>query len=198
MRFVLNSKNPELISFLKSRRSTPVLQLDEPAPVREQVEEMLTIASRVPDHGKLAPWRFIVYAGEERAKAGDALAQIVMSDDPQASDERLALERGRFTRAPLVIGVISRAAVHPKIPEWEQIMSAGAACHNLLLAANAFGYGANWLSEWYAFDNRAWPALGVKETEKVAGFVHIGTRTEAPFERARPALEDVVTWRGAF
>lgn len=192
----MDSRNDGLIDFLKTRRSTPVLQLAAPGPTRAELEEMLTIASRVPDHGKLAPWRFIVYAGAAREDVGDALAEIVTADDPSASPERRELERSRFTRAPLVVGVISRATVHPKIPEWEQLMSSAAAAYNLVLAANAFGYGAAWLSEWYAFDERAFPALGVDRQEKVTGFVHIGTRTEPPFERARPQLSDVVTWRG--
>ncbi|MGV0818753.1 nitroreductase family protein [Martelella sp. AMO21009] len=192
----MNAKNDTLIDFLKTRRSTPVLQLAAPGPERGEIEEMLTIASRVPDHGKLAPWRFIVFAGAAREEAGEKLADIVKADDPEASAERLKLERERLSRAPLVIAVVSRAAVHPKIPEWEQVMSAGAACYNLVVAANAFGYGATWLTEWYAFDERAKPALGVEADEKIAGFIHIGTRTEAPFERVRPALEDIVTWRG--
>ena len=192
----MTAKNDTLIDFLKTRRSTPVLQLAAPGPNRGEIEEMLTIASRIPDHGKLAPWRFIVFAGAVREEAGEKLAEIVKADDPEASAERLKLERERLTRAPLVIAVVSRAAVHPKIPEWEQVMSAGAVCYNLVVAANAFGYGATWLTEWYAFDERAKPALGVEADEKVAGFIHIGTRTEAPFERVRPALEDIVTWRG--
>ena len=192
----MTAKNDTLIDFLKTRRSTPVLQLAAPGPNRGEIEEMLTIASRVPDHGKLAPWRFIVFAGAVREEAGEKLAEIVKADDPEASPERLKLERERLSRAPLVIAVVSRAAVHPKIPEWEQVMSAGAVCYNLVVAANAFGYGATWLTEWYAFDERAKPALGVEADEKVAGFIHIGTRTEAPFERVRPALEDIVTWRG--
>lgn len=192
----MNSKNETLVDFLKTRRSTPVLQLAAPGPDRGALEEMLTIASRIPDHGKLAPWRFIVYAGEARAQVGEKLADIVKADDPEASDKRLTLERERLTRAPLVVAVVSRAAVHPKIPEWEQIMSAGAVCYNLVVAANAFGYGATWLTEWYAFDERAKPALGVEPEEKIAGFIHIGTRTEPPFERVRPVLEEIVTWRG--
>ena len=192
----MTAKNDTLIDFLKTRRSTPVLQLAAPGPERGEIEEMLTIASRVPDHGKLAPWRFIVFAGAARQEAGEKLADIVKTDDPEASAERLKLERERLSRAPLVVAVVSRAAVHPKIPEWEQVMSAGAVCYNLVVAANAFGYGATWLTEWYAFDERAKPALGVEADEKIAGFIHIGTRTEAPFERVRPALEDIVTWRG--
>ena len=194
----MTAKNDTLVDFLKTRRSTPVLQLGEPGPAKAEVEEMLTIAARIPDHGKLAPWRFIVFAGAARAEAGEKLADIVKSDDPAVSPERLKLEHERLSRAPLVVAVISQAAVHPKIPEWEQVMSAGAVCYNLVVAANAFGYGATWLTEWYAFDERAKMALGVEPDEKIAGFIHIGTRTEAPFERVRPELQDIVTWRGGF
>ena len=192
----MSLKNDVVIDFLKTRRSTPVLQLSAPGPDRDSLEAILTIAARVPDHGKLAPWRFIVFAGAAREKVGDALAEIVLADGVDAAEKRIAMERERFTRAPVVVGVISTASVHPKIPEWEQVMSAGAASYNLVAAANAFGYGATWLTEWFAFDERAFPALGVKPGEKVAGFVYIGTRTEPPFERARPELSDIVTWRG--
>ncbi|TPW29824.1 nitroreductase [Martelella alba] len=192
----MSDRNEAVIGFLTARRSTPVLQLAEPGPSREELGTILRLAARVPDHGKLSPWRFVVYAGTARDDVGEGLAEIVQADDPSASEERLALERSRFTRAPLVVGVISCAAVHPKVPVWEQVMSAGATCYNMVLAANAFGYGATWLSEWYAFDERAFPLLGVGAEEKVAGFIHIGTRTEPPFERVRPDMDAIVTWRG--
>ncbi|WP_176083319.1 nitroreductase [Martelella sp. HB161492] len=192
----MSDRNEAVIAFLAARRSTPVLQLAAPGPSREELDTILKLAARVPDHGKLAPWRFVVFAGAAREEVGNGLSALVQAEDPAASEERLALERSRFTRAPLVVGVISRAAVHPKIPVWEQVMSAGATCYNMVLAANALGYGATWLSEWYAFDERAFPLLGVEAEEKVAGFIHIGTRTEPPFERVRPDMDAIVTWRG--
>ena len=123
----------------------------EPGPGRDEIEIMLKLAARVPDHGKLAPWRFIVYRGERARKIGEALLKLALEAEPDLSDEMIDVERGRFTRAPVVIAVVSRAAPHVKIPEWEQVMSAGAVCLNLLMAANAHGYVSNWLTEWFAY-----------------------------------------------
>ena len=160
------------------------------------VEDMLKLASRVPDHGKLAPWRFIVYRGDERQRISEELAAIAIADKPDLSGEMVKVENTRLMRAPVVVAVVSRAAPHFKIPEWEQVMSAGAVCLNLVMAANAHGYASNWLTEWYAFDERAFPILGLEPGEKVAGFIHIGTATVPPTERPRPELSEIVTWVG--
>ena len=186
----------KLIDYLAVRRSVPAFQMCEPGPSRAELEDILTLAVRVPDHGKIAPWRFVVYRGEERARIGEALLALALEKNPQLSEEMIAVERARFTRAPVVIAVISTAAPHAKIPEWEQLMSAGAVCLNLLMAANAHGFVSNWLTEWFAFDERAYPLLGVKPGEKVAGFIHIGSTTFPITERPRPALSDVVSWVG--
>ncbi|UJW73633.1 nitroreductase family protein [Rhizobium sp. SL42] len=186
----------KLVDYLSVRRSVPAFQMCEPGPSREEIEAILTLAVRVPDHGKIAPWRFVVYRGAERARIGEELLAMALAKNPELSAEMIEVERNRFTRAPVVISVISTAAPHFKIPEWEQIMSAGAVCLNLLMAANAHGYVANWLSEWFAFDQQAYPLLGVKQGEKVAGFIHIGSTTFPIIERPRPALADVVTWQG--
>lgn len=185
-----------LAEYLATRRSVPAFQMCEPGPSREEIEAILTLAVRVPDHGKLAPWRFIVYRGAERARIGDALLAMAMEKNPDLSGEMQAVEKTRFTRAPVVIAVVSRAAPHQKIPEWEQLMSAGAVCLNLLMAANAHGYVSNWLTEWFAYDEGAYPLLGVAPGEKVAGFIHIGSTTFPITERPRPSLTDVVTWVG--
>ncbi|MBD8555692.1 nitroreductase [Rhizobium sp. CFBP 8762] len=186
----------KLVDYLSSRRSIPAFQMGEPGPDRGEIEEMLKLASRVPDHGKLAPWRFIVYRGEERVRISAELLRLALEAKPDLSDEMIEVERTRLTRTPVVIAVVSTAAPHFKIPEWEQVMSAGAVCLNLLMAANALGYSSNWLSEWFCFDERAWPVLGVKPNEKIAGFIHIGTAQVPPFERPRPELADIVTWAG--
>mgnify|MGYP002840441449 CR=1 FL=1 len=138
----MTAKNDTLIDFLKTRRSTPVLQLAAPGPNRGEIEEMLTIASRVPDHGKLAPWRFIVFEGDGRANFGQVLAKIFAAANPNATPDQIDAEASRFTRAPLVIAVISHVVENHKIPEWEQVLSAGAACQNMLIAASAMGFGA--------------------------------------------------------
>lgn len=188
--------NRELVEFLKIRRSMPAFQMCEPGPSRTEIEDMLRLAVRVPDHGKLAPWRFIVYRGAERVKIGEQLLAMALVKKPDLSDEMIEVERTRFTRAPVVIAVVSTAASHAKIPEWEQMMSAGAVCLNLLMAANAHGYFSNWLTEWFAYDSDAHPLLGIAESEKVAGFIHIGSSTFPVVERPRPAIDDVTSWVG--
>lgn len=186
----------KLVDYLASRRSIPAFQMGEPGPGKAEVEEMLTLASRVPDHGKLAPWRFIVYRGEERASISAELKTMALAKKPDLSEEMIKVEETRLSRAPVVVAVVSKAAPHFKIPEWEQQMSAGAVCLNLLMAANALGYASNWLTEWYAFDEAAYPLLGVEPGEKVAGFIHIGTAMVPPTERPRPELAEIVTWVG--
>lgn len=186
----------KLVDYLASRRSIPAFQMGEPGPGKAEVEEMLRLASRVPDHGKLAPWRFIVYRGEERGRISAELAKMALAAKPDLSEEMIKVEETRLTRAPVVVAVVSRAAPHFKIPEWEQQMSAGAVCLNLLMAANALGFASNWLTEWYAFDERAYPLLGVAPGERVAGFIHIGTAMVPPTERPRPELAEIVTWIG--
>ncbi len=186
----------KLVDYLASRRSIPAFQMGEPGPSKAEVEEMLKLASRVPDHGKLAPWRFIIYRGEERARISAELKAMALVAKPDLSEEMIKVEETRLTRAPVVVAVVSTAAPHFKIPEWEQLMSAGAVCLNLLMAANALGYASNWLTEWFAFDERAYPLLGVKQGEKLAGFIHIGTAMVPPTERPRPELAEIVTWVG--
>ena len=184
----------KLIDYLSTRRSMPAFQMREPGPSRPEIEEMLKLASRVPDHGKLAPWRFIVYTGGRRERMSLELSKIARADRPDLSEEMIKVEETRFTRAPVVIAVVSTAAPHNKIPEWEQLRSAGAVCLNLVMAANAHGYVSNWLTEWMAYDERAYPILGVKPGEKVAGFVHVGSTDFPVTERPRPDLAEIVTW----
>lgn len=185
-----------LVDYLASRRSIPAFQMGAPGPGKAEVEKMLQLASRVPDHGKLAPWRFIVYRGEERARISAELRKMALAARPDMPEELIKVEETRLTRAPVVVAVVSKAAPHFKIPEWEQLMSAGAVCLNLLMAANALGYASNWLTEWYAYDERAYPLLGVEPGERIAGFVHIGTAMVPPTERPRPELSEIVTWVG--
>jgi len=187
-----------VISFLSARRSVKPDRLAAPAPSPEELETIFTIASRVPDHKKLAPWRFIVIEGEARAKLGEVIAEACIAAEKEApSHVRLETERGRLQRAPMVIAVVSRITQHRSAPEWEQVLSAGAACFNLCLAANALGYGTSWITEWIAYNKAVGAALGLAENERVAGFIYIGTPTEASSERERPALADIVSrWEG--
>ncbi|MBV8183223.1 MAG: nitroreductase, partial [Hyphomicrobiales bacterium] len=142
---------------------------------------------------KLTPWRFILFEGDARLKAGEAIATAFERANPQATADQVAFERNRLARAPLVIAVVSRAAPHVKIPEWEQVLSAGAAAMTLVLAAHALGYAADWMTEWYAYDRRVLDALGLAPHERIAGFVHIGTPISASPERPRPKLDDIVS-----
>ena len=184
---------PEAIDLLKTRRSVKPFELSGPGPSAAEIDTILTVASRVPDHGKLTPWRFIVFEGEGRIAAGNKIAAAYKEKYPDATQEQIDKERERLSRAPLVIAVISRAAEHKKIPEWEQVLSAGAAAMSLVLASHALGYAANWITEWYAYDRRALDALGVSPNERIAGFIHIG-RSQGPKEdRDRPALTEIAT-----
>jgi nitroreductase len=186
----------EAIELLRTRRSVKPMELSGASPSAAEIDTMLSIASRVPDHGKLTPWRFIVFSSDARLAAGEKIAAVFRTDHPQATAEQIKFERKRLARAPLVIAVVSRAAPHVKIPEWEQVLSAGAATMTLIFAAHALGYAANWHTEWYAYDRRTLAALGVKDGERIAGFVHIGRPARPPEERSRPALADIVTHYG--
>jgi nitroreductase len=181
------------IDLLLSRRSAPPQTLTAPGPSKDEIETLLKVASRVPDHGKLAPWRFVVLEGAARERAGAIAAHLFAEQNPGADEARLTIERSRFARAPLVVAVVSRAAPHVKIPEWEQVLSAGAVCMNLEIAANALGYRSTWVTEWCAYDRQFCDALGLHAHEKIAGFIHIGRPSAEIEDRVRPALEEIVT-----
>ncbi len=182
----------DTIALLKRRRSAPPALMSGPGPTPEELETILAVASRVPDHGKLAPWRFIVFEGGARERAGRIAETIRLEDEPGLDDKAKAEERGRFARAPLVIAVVSRAGPHVKIPEWEQVLSSGAVCMTTIVAARALGFSATWLTEWPAYDARFRGAIGLAEHERIAGFLHIG-RAPTIEDRVRPALADIVT-----
>lgn len=183
----------EMLDLMARRRSVPPIALREPGPAPDQLETLLRIASRVPDHGKLVPFRFIVFEGEARHRIGEVIEKVFASDDPRADEGRRALERGRLARAPLVVAVVSRARPHAKIPAWEQELTAGAVCMNLVIAANAMGFATSWLTEWIAFNRRVLDAMGLGASERIAGFIHIGTSAERPADRDRPDLATIVS-----
>jgi nitroreductase len=171
---------------LDARRSVPALQLGAPGPDPETLLRMLASAVRVPDHGKKVPFRFLRIAGDARHRLGTFLAQRSRERDPTASDAQVEKDRQRFSHAPLVITVIARPTPSPKVPEQEQLMTAGCVCFALLQAAQALGFGAQWLTAWMAFDPAVHAYLGLDGEERIAGFIHIGTpKTEVP-ERERP------------
>ena len=184
---------PDALQLLKTRRSVKPMELGGPGPSPAELDTLLTIAARVPDHGKLAPWRFIVFEGDERLAAGEKIAAIFRGRHADATAEQIDFERKRLARAPLVVAVVSRAGPHVKIPEWEQQLSAGAAAMSLVIAAHAMGYAASWITEWYAYDRAVLDALGLAANERMAGFVHIGRPAKPPEERERPKLADIVS-----
>ena len=183
---------PDILEFLKTRRSVKISKLAEPGPTPAQIETMLQIASRVPDHGKYAPWYFIVFSGEARTQAGEKLAELFQQNTPEATPAQIEHERARFLRAPVVIAVVSRIR-EGKNAQWEQILSAGAACYNLSLAAHALGFGVNWVTEWYSYNESFKEHLGIAAPDHIAGFIYIGTATEKPEDRERPDLTRLVT-----
>jgi nitroreductase len=188
--------NDSILEFLLKRRSSSVSGglLGDPGPRPDELERILTAASRVPDHKKLAPWRFIVVEGEARARLGAKLAEVLLAEEKEApSPARIELEATRFVRAPTVVIVVSRLTRNPAAPEWEQILSAGAACQNLTLAANALGYGTNWITEWYSYSPGFGRALGLGANERVAGVIYIGTAKQTLPDRDRPKLETIMS-----
>jgi nitroreductase len=184
--------NP-VIDFLLARKSAPIAELHAPAPDEGELRTLLTIASRVPDHGRLAPWRFIIYRGDARIEVGQRLAALAERREGPLSDARREQELTRFSRAPLVVGVIHVPRENPKIPQWEMLLSGGAVAMNLLTAASAMGYGANWITNWYSDSAEGRAILGLSEHERVIGFVHIGTFDGERVDRPRPELDSLVS-----
>ena len=178
-------KSEDTLRLLASRRSTLAKNMTGPGPSKAELDTLISIAARTPDHGKLFPWRFVIFEGEARGEFSKQLEARFRELEPEAPAERYQLERTRVERAPVVIAVISDVTENHKIPEWEQVLSAGAACQNLLIAASAMGFGAQWLTEWYAYDRKVKQILGLAPGERVAGFVYIGAAASDPMERAR-------------
>ena len=182
-----------LLAFLKTRKSASAKAMSGPGPSDAELRQLLALATRVPDHGKLTPWRFITFTGEGRAKIGEQFAARWKVLHPEHGDEILAFMRGFMMRAPTVVAVVSKAAAHPKIPVWEQQMSAAAVCFNLELAAQAHGFDATWLTDWVAYDTEAKAAMSIGAEEQVAGFIFIGTASAPLEDRPRPDVDTLVT-----
>jgi nitroreductase len=181
-----------VLDLLLHRRS--VKALSEPGPTPEQLEAILTSAARVPDHKALSPWRFIVFEGAARERFGAALADVLAREEKDPpSPVRLDTERQRLMGAPLTIAVVSSVKETPGAPEWEQVLSAGAACQNVVIAANALGFGCNWVTRWFAYSPGVKAHLGLADYERIAGFIHIGTAAERQTDRKRPLLAEVVS-----
>lgn len=187
-----NNPNPQVIEFLENRRSVLIKYLTEPGPSDTELETLLSIATRVPDHRKLEPWRLLVIRGEGRDKMGRKLAEVrKKKDDPIA--KKLEIEANCFKRAPLVIAVIV-CPQEGKTPEEEQAASAAVVCQHINLAAAALGYGSQWVTGWSCLDKDAQAALGLSENEWITGYIYIGSTDDDPSDRARPDLADKVTY----
>src|ERR1700749_359709 len=186
-----NRSAPHTVELLLTRRSGSAKAMDKPGPSKKELAEILKAGARAPDHGKLFPWRFIVFEGKGRERAGEILADVMEAEGER--DKQGEEERPRFTRAPLVIGVISHARELHKIPVWEQELSAGAVCQNILVAATALGFVGNWLTEWYAYHPLVKQRLGLKPGERIAGFIYIGTAKDPLEERPRPDMDKIVS-----
>lgn len=178
---------------LQQRRSVKAMDICEPGPEPDDLQMILNIGARVPDHGKLGPWRFVCFQDDARIEFGNILAERYKQLNPDARTQNIVAERNRLTRAPVVICVVADVKPHVKIPEWEQQLSVGAVCQNILVAASLAGFAAQWLTEWYSFDPVINAALHLSDTERVAGFIYLGSATEKPAERVRPELQDRLT-----
>lgn len=187
-----NLPAPGTIDLLLSRRSGSAKAMEKPGPSGKQLAEILKAGARAPDHGKLFPWRFIVFEDKGRQRFGDILAEILEAEDERT--KQIEEERGRFLRAPVVIAVISSAREQIKIPVWEQELSAGAVCQNILIAAHALGFVGNWVTEWYAYHPKVKEKMGLKPGERIAGFIYIGTSAVELEERPRPDMEKIVSY----
>ena len=177
---------------LALRRSLSPDLMQEPGPDAAALEAILEIAARVPDHRKMVPFRFLVMEGDARRQAGEILAARFVAGNAQATDAQIDMERRRFLRAPVVVAVVARIDPDHKTPAWEQQLTNGAVCFNLLCAASAYGLAACWLTEWYSYDSGVADALGLAPGERFSGFVYLGSARESPRERQRPVMTDIV------
>ena len=189
---VLNLPAPQTMDLLLSRRSGSAKTMKGPGPNADQLRKILAAGIRVPDHGKLTPWRFIVFEGEGRARMGAILAETI-AGERDTSPERVEQERNRFMRAPIVIGVVSRVREQIPIPVWEQQLSAGAVCMTIVMAAHAMGFVANWITEWCAYHPQVLAKVGLKPTERIAGYIYIGQPVEPLEDRPRPPVDSITT-----
>lgn len=186
------AKSEETLALLRLRRSTAADCLTGPGPEGEALQAILAAGARVPDHRRVTPFRFVVFEGEARARAGEVLAAAFAKNDLEAEQARIEKERTRFMRAPVIVAVVSKVDKTHRTPEWEQILTAGAVCQNMLIAASASGFAAQWLTEWYAYDEFVLEQFGLSAEERIAGFIYIGAAKENPKERARPILGELI------
>ena len=191
MEIIAGKPSSEMLGYLLKRRSVMAAELKAPGPDADQLHHILAAASRGPDHGKVVPFYFLVFQGGALMQAGEILADAYATENPDCDSEKLEKERGRFARAPLVVAIVMRAR-KSKNPLWEQMLTCGAVAQNFLLAANALGFGAQWLTEWYAYNDEVREKLGLDDRDVIAGFMYVGSFDQAPEERERPDLNLIV------
>lgn len=191
----LPGTHPEVTDFLETRRSNLAKAMTGPGPSADELSRILAIGARVPDHRKLAPWRFIIFQDEARVSIGTHIRTAFEAEYPHAPEDRKTFEAERFLRAPVVVAVVSAPVECPRgTPEWEQILSAGAVCYNMVIGAQSLGYAAQWLTEWYSYDQAVTAAMGLQTGERIAGLIYMGSTDTPPTERARPELETKITY----
>lgn len=184
----------DTIELLHQRRSVKAAEMIEPAPNELQLSSILQAAHRVPDHGKIGPWRFIVFKGDARGHFGQTLKNIYCAKNPDATLKLIKHQEDLLLRAPLVIAVIASFDLEHKVPEWEQTLAVGAVCQNLLVATHSLGFVGQWLTEWYSYSDEVSQALGLTPNERVAGFMYLGSASQKPAERVRPDLNERISY----
>jgi nitroreductase len=198
LRATMLNDTSSVLNLLRTRKSASAKAMTEPGPTSAQLEEILGLATRVPDHGKLAPWRFILWEGDARNSFGEVMKARWHQLHPEHGADSLSFVGGLFMRAPAVLAVVSTAAEHPKIPVWEQQLSAGAVCMNILTAATAMGLGCQWNTDWVAYDAEIARAMGLGPHEKIAGLIYLGTPSGPLEDRPRPDAQALLTrWRAS-
>ena len=181
------------MSLLLTRRSAKARDLGEPGPSETELRQILAAASRVPDHGKLAPWRFVVIGKEHREAFAEGLVAALRAEKPDATEIEVEGTYQFARQAPVIVAVLSRPRQDVPIPAWEQQLSAGAACQNLLMASHALGYQANWLTGWATYSPAVVELLGGESGDRTAGFIFIGTSARPAEERPRPNLDAITS-----
>lgn len=190
---ILPDRNDATLELLLRRRSLVVAKQTGPGPSPEELDILLRCATRVPDHAKLTPWRIAVVQGAAQRRLGEVFADTYRRQDPDASKARIETERQRPQRAPLLL-IVSSKIESERVPRLEQLLSGAAVCQNILIAATALGYASQWLTEWVSYDPEVKRYLHIAERDEILGFLYIGRASEAPRERPRPELEEVVIY----
>ena len=186
----------DIINFLKNRRSVTAKKMKDGHVSDEHLKEIIECGIRVPDHAALNPWKLLILRGDTRKVLGESvLRPEFVNNNKNSTEDEILRETNRFLRANVIIAVLFTPVEGTKIPEWEMMLSAGAVCQNLLVAAQSFNYAAQWLTEWYAYNNKMLEYLGGRSgIDRISGFIYIGHKAEEPLERKRPDPKKVISY----